>query len=79
MRMVERYRRLMKRLLNRWQYWCLLGEIEQAGGVVTNKVATCKVCEPEPSCGPGHHCVHSSEMMGYTFQLRRLDNEYRRI
>lgn len=79
MRMVEYYRRLMKRLLNRWEYWRLLGEIERNGGVVKNKVATCKQCTPEKTCRPGNYCASTSKLYLYTWRLRRLDNEYRRI
>lgn len=79
MRMVEKCRRLKKRLLNRWAYWRLLGEIERFGGVVKDKVATCKVCKPEEACCPGHHCAHTSKLYHYTWRLRKLDNEYRRI
>jgi hypothetical protein len=77
--MVEKYRRLIKRLRNRWEYWQLLGVIERSGGIVKNKVATCKVCKPEESCSPGHHCKHTSRFYMLSWRLRRLDEEYRRI
>lgn len=77
---IERCRRLKKRLLNRWQHWRLLGEIQKAGfSVARNNAVSCTLCEPEAECCPGHHCVHSTAMYQYAWRLRQLENEYRRI
>lgn len=80
MGVVKSYRRIKGRLSNRWQHWRLLGEIQKAGFEVGKGGAvTCTMCKPEEACCPGHHCVHSTDMLQFSWRLRLLENEYRRI
>ena len=80
MGVVQKYRRLKERLLNRWTHWRLLTEIQKAGfSVARNNAVTCTLCKPEEACCPGHHCVHSTAMHQYMWRLRQLQNEYRRL